>query len=60
MVEFLREDRKLLDDLVLTVRRSNASASVNLGSMVDKLRDMYDRYEEDESQRLYLMDFMFE
>lgn len=60
MVEFLREDRKLLDDLVLTVRRSNVSASVNLGSMVDKLREMYDRYEEDESQRLYLMDFMFE
>lgn len=60
MVEFLREDRKLLDDLLLTVRRSNASASVNLGNMVDKLRDMYDRYEEDESQRLYLMDFMFE
>lgn len=60
MVEFIREDRKLVDDLVLTVRRSNAAASVNLGSMVDNLRDMYDRYEEDESQRLYLMDFMFE
>lgn len=60
MVEFLREDRKLLDDLELTVRRSNAAASVNLGCMVDKLRDLYDRYEDDESQRLYLMDFMFE
>lgn len=60
VVEFIREDRKLVDDLVLTVRRSNAAASVNLGSMVDNLRDMYDRYEEDESQRLYLMDFMFE
>ncbi|KAL5239516.1 hypothetical protein ACI65C_006926 [Semiaphis heraclei] len=60
VVEFLREDRKLLDDLVLTVRRSNAASSVNLGNMVDNLRDMYDQYEDDESQRLYLMDFMFE
>ena len=60
MAEFLREDRKLLDDLVLTVRRSNAAASINLGDMVDKLRDLYDQYEDDESQRLYLMDFMFE
>lgn len=60
VVEFLREDRKLLDDLELIVRRSNAATSVNLGCMVDKLRDLYDRYEDDESQRLYLMDFMFE
>lgn len=60
MVEFLREDRKLLDDLVSTVRSSKAASSVDLGGMVDELRDMYNRYEDDESQRLYLMDFMFE
>lgn len=60
VVEFLREDRKLLDDLVSTVRSSNASGSVNLGGMVDELRDLYNQYEDDESQRLYLMDFMFE
>lgn len=61
IVEFLREDRKLLDDLNTTVLCSNAAATaLDLGSKVDELRDLFDQYEDDESQRLYLMDFMFE
>lgn len=60
MVEFLREDLKLLDDLDTTIRRSNAATAINMGSKVDELRDLFIRYEDDESQRLYLMDFMFE
>lgn len=60
MVEFLREDFRLLDDIETTVCRSKAAAAMNLGSKVDELRDLLSRYEDDESQRLYLMDFMFE
>lgn len=61
MVEFLREDRKLLDDLNTTVLYSNeAAVALDLGSKVDELKDLFDQYEDDESQRLYLMDFMFE
>lgn len=60
MIEFLREDRKLLDDLDTTVSRSNVAAAVDLGDKVDELKDLFIRFEDDESQRLYLMDFMFE
>lgn len=58
MVEFLREDRKLLNDLHSLIHRSNAA--IDLGKKIDELRDLLDRSEDDESQRLYLMDFMFE
>lgn len=58
MLEFLREDLKLLDDLNATVSRSRTT--IDLGDRVDLLRDAFGRYEDDESQRLYLMDFMFE
>lgn len=60
MIEFLREDRKLLDDLDMTVRRSNAATAIDLGDKLDELKDLFIRFEDDESQRLYLMDFMFE
>lgn len=60
MVEFLREDLKLLNDLDTTMRRSNVATTINMGSKVDELRELFIRYEYDESQRLYLMDFMFE
>jgi hypothetical protein len=60
MIEFLREDLKLLDDFDKTVHRSNAAAAVDLGDKVDELKDLFIRFEDDECQRLYLMDFMFE
>lgn len=60
MVEFLREDLKLLDDLDATMRHSNAATAISMGNKIDELRDLFIRYEDDESQRLYLMDFMFE
>lgn len=58
MIEFLQEDRKLLDVLDNMVQCSKAQ--INLGNKVEKLRDLFTHYEADESQRLYLMDFMFE
>lgn len=58
MIEFLHEDRKLLDNLDAMVCRSNTS--IDLGSKVDELRELFSQYEDDENQRLYLMDFMFE
>jgi len=58
MVEFLREDRKLLDDLDAVLLRSNVE--IDLSCKMDELRELFSRYEDDENQRLYLMDFMFE
>lgn len=58
MVEFLREDRKLLGDLDTMLHRSNVE--IDLGCKMDELRELFSRYEDDENQRLYLMDFMFE
>lgn len=58
MVEFLREDRKLLEDLDTILKSSNIE--IYESNRMDELRDLFDRYEDDECQRLYLMDFMFE
>lgn len=56
MIDFSQEDRKLLDDLHAAVR----GFDVDFGDRIDGLRDLFAQYEVDESQRLYLMDFMFE
>lgn len=58
MVGFLREDRKLIDDLDTMLRHSKVE--INLDCKIDELREQFSRYEDDENQRLYLMDFMFE
>lgn len=58
MVEFLREDRKLIEDLDAVLKNSNVE--ILESSRTNELRNLFNRYEDDECQRLYLMDFMFE
>lgn len=60
MVEFLREDLKFLDDMDTIIRNSNVSFDLNLDDRLNELKDLFGRYEDDENQRLYLMEFMFE
>ncbi|VVC37039.1 Hypothetical protein CINCED_3A025372 [Cinara cedri] len=60
MVEFLREDQKLLDDLNTVIHHSNVTVDLDLNGKVNELKDLFSQYEDDENQRLYLMEFMFE
>lgn len=60
MAEFLREDQKLLNDLDTIVRNSDVSVDLNLDDRINELKELFSRYENDENQRLYLMEFMFE
>lgn len=59
MIDFLHEDRRLLDSLDAILSHPNM-AVFDVGGKVDELRNLFDHYEDDECQRLYLMDFMFE
>lgn len=60
MVEFLREDLKFLNDMDAIIRDSNVSFDHSLDGRLNELKDLIGRYEVDENQRLYLMEFMFE
>lgn len=59
MIDFLHEDRRLLNSLGEILSNSNMAVFA-VGDKVDELRNLFDHYEDDECQRLYLMDFMFE
>lgn len=58
ILEFLREDIRLLDDLDVMVGHSHNV--IDLSDRMNLLRETFRRYEDEESERLYLMDFMFE